>query len=72
MEKAHVAVVLNRSTNGLKIRVSPVRSRSLPPFLYLRQSNRLAFLFLRPESKRKISSKSSDDRDVEDESGREH
>ena len=30
-----------------------------PPFLYLRQSNRLAFLFLRPEIKRKISSKSS-------------
>ena len=29
-------------------------------------------MFLRPEIKRKISSKSSEDRDVEDESGREH
>jgi len=39
---------------------------------YLRQSNRLAFLFLRPEIKRKISSKSSNDREAGDESGCEH
>ena len=43
-----------------------------PPFLYLRQSNRLAFLFLRPEIPRNVSSKSSEDRDVEDELGCEH
>ena len=43
-----------------------------PPFLYLRQSNRLAFLFLRPEIKQILSSKSNDDRGAGDESGREH
>ena len=40
--------------------------------LYLRQSIRLAFLFLRPEIKQFLSSKSSDDRGAGDESGREH
>ena len=35
-----------------------------PPFLYLRQSNRLDFLFLRPEIPRKISSNSNADREV--------
>ena len=43
-----------------------------PPFLYLRQSKWLAFLFLRPEIKQILSSKSSDDRGAGDESGREH